>query len=68
MSTEQGKNKHINQKDTVSDANFGRDAFHLTNTEALVQKIQANLVQDAKAEFAAVIQALNDSRSKDNDS
>lgn len=67
MSYEQGKNNPINEKLTGNDTSAGKDAFHLTNTDALVEKIQANLVQDAKAEFAAVMEELNDSRGSDND-
>ena len=67
MYYEKGKNKPINQIHPGNDASAGKDDFHLTNTDALVQKIQANLVQDAKAEFAAVMQELNDSRGSDND-
>ena len=38
---------------------------HLTDTTALVRKVNADLVRDAKAEFAAVMAELNASRNRD---
>jgi hypothetical protein len=38
---------------------------HLTDTAALVRKVNADLVRDAKAEFAAVMEELNKSRNRD---
>lgn len=46
----------------VNQPTQGSQTFSLTNTDALVKQIQATLVENAKAEFAAVIQELNDSR------
>lgn len=38
---------------------------HLPDTAALLRKVNANLVRDAKAEFAAVMTELNKSRNRD---
>ncbi len=39
--------------------------LHLIDTAALVRKVNADLVSDAKAEFAAVMAELNASRNRD---
>ena len=39
--------------------------LHLTDTAALVRKVNADLVRNAKAEFAAVMAELNASRDRD---
>ncbi len=39
--------------------------FHLTDTATLMRKVNADLVRNAKAEFAAVMAELNASRDRD---
>lgn len=43
----------------------GSSTFPLTDTAALVRKVNADLVRNAKAEFAAVMAELNASRDRD---